>query len=47
MNSCLFCTPEGICGPDISQPGKQVICYAAGCKGYEPKLSTRDYHERK
>lgn len=39
---CFWCTPEGICGPDISQPGRQVLCCAAGCKEYETPISTED-----
>ena len=42
MNSCLFRTADGICGPDISKPGQQVVCYAAGCKDFEPRITTQD-----
>ena len=32
----------GICGFDISQPGRQVLCMVAGCRECTPKPSTAD-----
>lgn len=41
-SSCIW-NAAGICGFDISQPGRQVLCYAAGCKDYEPRLKIENY----
>jgi len=40
--STCFWNAAGICAFDISQPG-QVVCYAAGCEDYEPRLTSADY----
>lgn len=30
-SKCIWRTPNGVCGPDISQPGRQVLCCVVGC----------------
>ncbi len=42
-SNCFWCTPQGICGWDISQPNTQVLCFAGGCKDYEPPITAEDY----
>lgn len=43
--SCIWCTPQGICGWYIYVLGQQVLCYAAGCKEYEPPITAETYKE--
>ena len=40
-STCIW-NAKGVCGFDISQPGRQVLCYPAGCKDYEPKITAAD-----
>ena len=38
-SDCFFCTTDGICGADISQPGRQVSCKGEGCTDFEPRIT--------
>jgi hypothetical protein len=40
--STCFWNARGVCGFDISQPGRQVLCCPAGCKDFEPRIAKQD-----
>ncbi len=42
-DSLCFWNRGGICAFDLTVPGSQVACLAAGCRDYEQKLSSEDY----
>ncbi len=41
-STCIW-NAAGICVWDINRPGEQVRCYAAGCRDFDPRLTTEDY----
>lgn len=44
---CIWITPLGVCGWDITVPDSQVLCNPCGCKDYEARSTPKDYNDSK
>ncbi len=45
MNTACIWNAKGICGFDISQPGRQVLCSGPGCKDFDPRPTAEEIQQ--